>query len=149
MTKLTVRDYEPEDFLDIEVMDYERSCREGMPLAEWALFKKHAGPAYTAVDPEGKIVACWGVHTMWDGVGEMWAVFSPLAKKYAHTWVIAKAMMRGLMQIYHRLQAPLDPVACPEAIRFDERLGFKPEGLMRRFGPHGEDMVMYALVRDN
>jgi hypothetical protein len=148
MTRLRIRDYEPRDFLDIRPSEYERNYRKGMPVAQWATLKKHLGPAYTAVDAEGQIVGCFGVHNMWPGVGEIWAVFSPLAGRYPYVLVAAKRMIAGLMQIYRRLQAPLDPIACPEAIRFDERLGFKPEGMMRKFGPHGEDMIMYALVKE-
>jgi len=150
MTKLTVRPYEPVDFLNIELMDYEKKYREEQPIEQWARIKKIVGPAATVVDPQNQIVFCCGIHDMWPGVGEIWAVFSPLAKKYAYTWISAKEMMRWAMNEggYVRLQAALDPVGCPEAIRFDERLGFKPEGLMKRYGPHGEDMIMYAAVKE-
>ena len=148
MTRLKIRDYEPQDFLDIEVMEHDMEFRMGMPLADWAVFKKHAGPAYTLLDADGKILVCSGVHNMWSGVGEAWAVFSPDAGNHPHMWVLAKQVMTGWKQIYHRLQAALD-VNYPQAIRFDERLGFKPEGLMRRYGPHGEDRIMYAWVREN
>jgi len=129
-------------------MDYERECRKGQPIAEWAVFKKKAGPAFTVEDPEGRIVFICGIHNMWPGVGEIWAVFSPLARKYPYTWVAAKHLLALHMLNYVRLQAALDPKDCPEAIRFDERLGFKPEGLLRRYGPHGEDRILYALVKE-
>ena len=148
MTKLSVRDYQPEDFLNIELMDYEKKCREGQPIEQWAQIKEKLGPAFTVIDPAGKIVFLCGIHDMWPGVGEIWAVFSPLAKKYPHTWIVAKELLDITFEDYVRLQAALDPVGCPEAIRFDERLGFKAEGLMSRYGFHGEDMIMYALVRD-
>ena len=148
MTKLTVRQYEPKDFLNIELMDYEKKCREGQPVERWAYIKKTAGPAVTVVDPQGQIVFCCGIHIMWAGVGEIWAVFSPLAKKYPHTWIVAKHLLEIEFKDYVRLQAALDPVNCPESIRFDKRLGFKPEGLMKRYGPHDEDMIMYALVKE-
>lgn len=147
MTKLRVRAYEPEDFLDIEIMNYERACRENMPLAAWAMFKKEAGPAVTVVDPQEQIVAMAGIHNMWPGVGELWAVFSLLARHYPHIWIVSRQVFNSWKVSYHRLQAALDPVNCPEAIRFDERLGMRPEGLMRKYGPHGEDRVMYAWVR--
>ncbi len=132
-------------------MDYEREYRVGQPVDLLAQAKEKLGPAVTVSDPEGEIVFCCGIHDMWSlgsGVGEIWAVFSPLAKKYPHTWIVAKELLDITFKDYVRLQAALDPVGCPEAIRFDERLGFKPEFLMRRYGPHGEDMIMYALVKD-
>ncbi len=147
MTKLTVRPYEAADFLNIELMDYERKYREGQSLGMMAEYKEKAGPAVTVTDPQNQIVFICGIHDMWPGVGEIWAVFSPLAKEYPHTWIVAKELLDITFRDYVRLQAALDPVGCPEAIRFDERLGFKPEGLMTRYGFHGEDMIMYALVR--
>lgn len=148
MTKLTVRNYRPEDFLNIELMDYERKCREGQPVKWWSQIKETVGPAVTVVDPQDRIVFCCGIHNMWTGVGEIWAVFSPLAKKYPHTWIVAKELLEINFKDYVRLQAALDPEDCPESIRFDERLGFKPEGTLKRYGPHGEDRVMYALVKE-
>jgi len=148
MTRLSVRSYEVNDYLDIELMDYEREYRKGQPVDVWAVVNKTSGPAFTVVDPEGRIVFICGVHDVWGRVGEIWAVFSPLAKVYPHTWQVAKLLLEVEFENYDRLHAPLDAKQCPEAIRFDERLGFKPEGLMRKFGPHGEDMIMYALVRE-
>lgn len=150
MTRLTVREYKPADFLNIELMEYERKYREGQPVELWAKIKKQIGPVVTVIDPDGEIVFCCGIHNMWPGVGEIWAVFSPLAKKYPHTWIVAKELLDSYFtqQDYVRLQAALDPLGCPEAIRFDERLGFKPEGLMKRYGPHGEDMILYSLVKE-
>ena len=148
MTRLTIREYEPQDFMDIELMDYERSFREGQPVEKWANIKKVAGPTATVIDPDGRIVFCCGVHDMWPGVGEIWAVFSPLAQKYPHTWQVAKTLLDVGFKDYVRLQAPLD-LSYDAAIRFDERLGFKSEGVMRRYGPRGEDRTMYALVRED
>jgi len=150
MTKLSVRQYEPKDFLNIELMDYEKKCREGQPVEQWAYIKKTIGPAVTVVDPQNQIVFCCGIHSMWAGVGEIWAVFSPLAKKYPDTWIVAKKLLKQYFSEngYVRLQAALDPEECPESIRFDERLGFKAEGTLRRYGPHGEDRIMYALVKE-
>ena len=149
MTNLRVRPYEAKDFLDIELMEYEKKCREGQPVEVWAEMKESAGPAFTVVDPEGDIVFICGIHGMWPGVGEIWAVFSPLSARYMLTLRIAKCLLKSMFdKHYVRLQAALDADNCPQAIRFDERLGFTPEGVLRRYGPHGEDRVMYALVKE-
>ena len=148
MTKLRIRDYEPEDFLNIEVSEREMEARKEMPLVRWALFKKIAGPAYTVVDPEGQIVGCGGVHNLWPGVGEVWMVLSPLAKKYPYIWMATKKLLSGMAQGYVRLQAVVDSEYL-EAMRFSERLGFRLEGQMLRYGPHGENSVLYALVKEN
>ena len=148
MTYLKIRPYVPEDFLNIELMEYERKCREGQPVERWAIINYEAGPAWTVVAPDGEIVFCCGLRDMWTGVAEIWAVFSPAAKKYPGTLMAAKSLMKSAWRMgYDRIQAALDPVGCPEAIRFDEKLGFSQEGILRRYGPHGEDRIMYAALR--
>lgn len=34
-----------------------------------------------------------------------------------------------------------------EAIRFNEHFGFKREGIMREAGSHGEDLIVYGMLR--
>jgi RimJ/RimL family protein N-acetyltransferase len=122
----------------------------GQPIEEWGEYHKTNGIAATVVDPEGQIVFCLGVHHRWSGFGELWAIYSPLAKKYANTLKVTKMLLRCLDHQfgYHRLQAAIDP-RFPETVRFIEHLGLKREFLMRRYGPHGEDRVLYALVKEN
>lgn len=147
MTKLRIRDYEPQDFLDIEVTEREMEFRMGMPLAQWAWIKKQAGPCYTIVDPEDRIVVCCGLYNVNPGVGELWLVVSPLAYKYPYILVALKKLLAGVMNWYVRIQGttPADNV---EAMRFNEHFGGRREGLLRRYGPHGEDQVLYALVKE-
>ncbi len=151
MSKLKLRKYKADDFLNIGLMEYERKCREGQPVEKWALVKEKAGPAVTMFDADERIVFCCGVHDMWPGVGEIWGVFSPLTKEYPLIYFAVKELVDILFEKhgYVRLQAPLDPAGCPETIRLNELLGFRPEGLMRRYGPHGEDRVLYALIKED
>jgi len=152
LTRLQMRVYKPEDFLAIEPLDSEKKNREGQDVAKWAELHGKAGPAMTCVDLQGEIVFCCGVHDFWPGVGEVWASFSPLARRYPHTlqaikWVLHELCFKKFN--YRRIQAVvgLDDNA---AIRFDEKhLGFKKEGIMRRYGPHGEDRILYALLRED
>lgn len=147
MTKLRVREYEPEDFLNIELMEYEKMYREGQPLEKWAQIHKLAGPAFTVTTPDGRIVFLCGVHDLWSGAGEAWATYSVLALAYPHSWAVQKHLFETGGRHYFRLQAVVDP-RFPEALRLTRHLGFKREGLMRRYGPHGEDHVMCAAVRE-
>ena len=148
MSKLKLREYKADDFLNIRLMEYEYKCREGQPVGLWALTNEKAGPAVTMVDADEQIIFCCGVRDMWPGVGEVWAVFSPLSEEYPLIYFSFEELLEITFKDYVRLQTTIDPVDCPKAILFDERLGFKPEGLMKRYGPHGEDRVMYALVRE-
>ncbi len=151
MTRLSMRGYRPEDFLTMGIMESEAKNREGQPVQMWAELHASAGPAVTFIDPAGEVVFCCGVTDFWPGVGEMWACFSPLAKKYPDTLRAAKWALEHIIFEtcgYWRVQAIL-AVDNEAAIRFDERLGFKREGIMRKYGPHGEDRILYSLLRED
>lgn len=151
MTRLQMRAYKPEDFLAIEPLDSEKKNREGQDVAKWAELYATAGPAVTFTDPEGGIVFCCGVTDLWPGVGQVWALFSPLARRYPHTLQAMKWAVRHLFEKYEyvRIQTTI-AVDNEAAIRFDEKhLGFKREGIMRRYGLHGEDHILFALLKEN
>lgn len=105
--------------------------------------------AVTLVEEDtGLVVAVGGVLPLWKGVGDVWMVGSDLIDQHPKAlYRLAASMLReatvGLE--LRRLQCSVDPMF-PEHIRFIERLGFVSEGLMRKFGPCGEDHVRYAKV---
>ncbi len=149
MTELTLRAYDPQDFLAIEVDDRVTQARAGQSIETWATYHATHGPAITVVDPEKRIVFCVGVHHRWEGVGEVWMVFSPLAAKYPRTVSFLRTMI-AYMQAekgYYRLQATID-TSWPAAIRFAEHMGFQREAVMKRYGPDGADHFLYSLVQE-
>ncbi len=149
MTELTLRAYDPQDFLAIEVDEYVRQAQENQPVEQWATYHKTHGPAITIVDPEERIVVCVGVRHLWEGVGEIWMVFSPLAAKYPRTVSFLRTMIAYLQEVmgYHRLQATID-TSWAAAIRFVEHMGFIKEAVMKRYGPNGADHALYALIQE-
>ena len=147
MTKLTVREYEVEDFTNIQLKDYEKRNRDGQPVDVWARTHKAAGPSFTVTDRQGEIVFCLGVHNLWPGVGELWLTTSPLAAAYPNSWIVGRGLVDMIRSGYVRLQAVVDPLFS-EAMRVMEHLGFTHEGILRRYGPHGEDQVMCAAIRE-
>jgi RimJ/RimL family protein N-acetyltransferase len=146
-----MRAYKPEDFLAIEPLDSEKKNREGQDVAKWAEMHGKAGPAVTFTDPEGGIVFCCGVMDLWPGVGQVWALFSSLARRYPHTLQAMKWAIRHLFEKYGYVRIQTTVAVNDEAaIRFDEKhLGFKREGIMRRYGLHGEDHILFALLKEN
>lgn len=105
-------------------------------------------PATTALH-NGNPVASFGVTPLWDGVSEVWAVFS---RRWAadNGSFIAKSSRKWIedrMVDNHRVQCfVIDSNAA--AKKFAEFLGFEVEGRMRKYGPTGEDFIMYARVRE-
>lgn len=109
---------------------------------EWA---KH--PAATLV-MNGEVILCGGVMLMGWQRGEAWTLFADNFRKYpiacfkACKYVIDEAVKENDLR---RVQAIVEPTV-NGGIAFTERLGFKKEGLLRAFGPQGEDFFMYAKI---
>lgn len=107
------------------------------------------GCAFTGL-VAGRVVGCAGVRPLWPGVGEAWAVFS--AEALMRPTALFRAALRGVAKIedaqgLRRIQATCH--ADHEAgARFLRALGFRREGLLRRYGLGGEGHYwLYARTR--
>jgi hypothetical protein len=147
MINLQAQNFKAIDFLTMEIGETEKEYRKGQDIAEWAMAHEKAGPALT-FKAEDNIVFCAGVHDIWPGVGAAWSVISPRSYKYCRMLWAMKWCVRELFDklSYIRIQVGVD-AQNETAIRFIEHLGFVREGYMRKFGPHGEDHYLYAIVK--
>lgn len=109
-------------------------------------------PVYTlpkrgyAFMERGEIYAIGGILPVWEGVGEIWLIPTRLAKTKPVS--LARHIKLGLLDMeksleLRRLQAV---VRCGfdrghDLVKF---LGFQSEGVMRKYGPDGEDYERYA-----
>ena len=106
------------------------------------------GPAFTILN-EKEIIGIAGVVILWPGVGEAWTFLNPSFKRYAKS--IHRAVKEKLQEIMdtfnlHRVQTTvLDGFEA--GIRWVKRLGFEEEGIMKAYGPNGEDFIRFARVR--
>ena len=103
--------------------------------------------AYTLMVDE-KPVACVGLILQDFGKAEAWALFAKDFQK--HILNIYRIIRAGLDMAFKkknlmRIQATIDP-SYPETIRWIESLGFEKEGCLRRFGPQGQDFLMYSRL---
>jgi hypothetical protein len=90
-----------------------------------------------------------GICPVWTGCGEVWMFGSELLYKHLKFSV---RFMKGFMATV-TTQLELDRLQCavlasrPELHNFVKHFGFESEGLMRKYGPDGQDYVRYAWVR--
>ena len=107
------------------------------------------GPAMSAVEDSGEVLACAGVLIPWSGLGYAWCVISgrgkeryPLALHYA-----VKRILRGIMKTrgLRRVQATVFDGA-PRNERWMIALGFHKESEMPKWGPRGETGHVYVRL---
>jgi len=104
-------------------------------------------PATTAIF-EQMPVACFGVHELWPGVGDVWAIFrSDVMTLCPREFVqITREVLMDFMVPRHRIQCVVD-ASKEKAISFVEHYGFKREAIMRKYSADERDFYLYARVR--
>lgn len=108
-------------------------------------------PSYTLI-MNGKIIGCAGVVMTGKASGEAWALLSN--DFYRAVKTSYRAIRDGLDSIIRnkKLVRVQSIVLCGNAQevcgRFLEHLGFSMEGLLRKFGPNGEDVILYAKIME-
>jgi RimJ/RimL family protein N-acetyltransferase len=145
MRKVIVRDYQPEDFLRLKALVMGSDKNDGI----FALMHEKAGPAFTFLADDGRLLACGGIDLRWKGCGELWGVFSPKAAGYLSLGGTLKSYLDSAQRAgsITRIQAAVE---CdrPTHIRFAEWLGFKREGRMVKF-MFKRDYFLYARVMED
>lgn len=97
---------------------------------------------------DGEVLAIVGFTPLYSKTGEFWAVvskdiirhrtgFSRAAKRTLGKWILDKELYRVQMVVHADYRDTFD---------FAVFLGFKPEGLMRKYGPEGGDYYMMGRV---
>ena len=107
-----------------------------------------AGPAWTLC-LEGRPVGCGGVVLLWPGVGEAWSLSAQGLGRHAralHRIVAERLRAAQAGHGLHRIQASVLADNTPGR-RWLACLGFREEGVMRGYGPLGDDFVLVARGR--
>jgi hypothetical protein len=108
-------------------------------------------PAYSLVVPDtDTALACFGAHSLYDGVMECWALVSRDVDKYSHyyakqtkllmNWFFEKQNLRR-MQIFIRADQEW-------ARRWAYYLEFELEGRLKNYGEDNHDYFLFAKVRN-
>ncbi len=98
-----------------------------------------------------EIVGCGGIRKLWDGVGEVWLMLSPKTALYpTKTYECIREGLQKLIDEndFVRLQA-WGRIGFAKAHTLFKHLGFKPEGIARKYTPDGVDSILYAIVRQD
>jgi hypothetical protein len=106
-----------------------------------------SGPAYTGLH-EGRVVVVAGIVKLWMGVGGGWSLTSPLVEKFPVSF--HRAVWRNILKseenlCLHRLQITVQASHIVSQ-SWVERLGFQFEGVLKKYGPDGEDYLLFARV---
>ncbi len=132
--------------IDEKIRNHDLWLTEVPGCEQWP-FKWANHPAYTLV-VDDEIVLCGGIMLIEWGRGEAWTLFADSFKKYpiacfrACKYVIDKVSKANHLR---RVQAIVPP-GLNGGRQFAERLGFEKEGLLRSFGPNGEDYLMFSKI---
>ncbi len=97
---------------------------------------------------DGIIVGCGGIRELWPGVGEIWLMLSPEVDRFPfRTGQVICDGMRALIEDnnFVRLQGWCR-MDFPKAHTLFKHLGFKPEGIAKKYTPDGQDCILYARI---
>ena len=130
-----------EQGLNSEILELKPEHRK------YAYFLKEVGKSFTGLVNDIPIAA-GGVFHLWDGVAEGWVLATKEIYKYP-VFCAKHIKKRTEMLIKNnnikRLQTSVK-ADCEMAIRFAKWLGLKPEGVMKSYGPAGEDFIRFARI---
>jgi hypothetical protein len=105
--------------------------------------------SFTAI-LDGKMVACFGSHILWDGVSESWLIGSKQLNSVPIT--LTRMCRRYLDVVARELQLNRMQITCNTkdelAVRWAIALKFEREGLLRHYGPCGSDYIMFSRIYD-
>ena len=147
MIRLT--NFDPAHIAEMKLREWDRIGMALAPdLAEYsaAYFQKY-GMGFTAFTDEG-ILGAAGVVRVLPGNWEVWCYTTELFPKYGYR--VHRIAQRYLAAFekrkeWRRFQCVVDSTH-PVAVRWVRKLGFEREGILRQYGPEGQDYYQYARV---
>lgn len=96
---------------------------------------------------DGKVVCCLGLVEIWSNTCEWWLVPCEDFDKYGAAFLrIGKRYIDDYMGVYHRMQVCVR-ADTEKNIRFSEILGFKKEGLLRKYDSFGIDYWIMSKIK--
>lgn len=123
----------------------EQDMGEFNDIIRFATVWEKEGVGYTML-ADGKIVFCGGIIDIGWKRGEAWSFMGNLFYKYPKScYKVCRNKLGEIIKEkgYRRIQALVD-IDMYGGENFVKHLGFEKEGLLKSYGPDGEDMLMYS-----
>lgn len=120
------------DGIDIEAI--KKGIREKLYTGESRLIKY-----------KGNILAAMGYIELWPGICEVWLIPNePIEYKGILALALKDALNRFVFSKYHRVQVAILKNCSSE--KFFKKLGFRTEGILRKYSSTKQDYKMMARV---
>lgn len=140
---MKVISYRPDHLRRLALQERQADLARFIGRTDYAEKVGEAGPAWSAMVGEEPI-ACAGFHLPWEGRAVAWAVLSQSAGR--HMLELTRGVKRALENCpAERIEAQVLASFGP-GLRWAAALGFRPEGLLRRFC-RGEDYQAFVLLK--
>ena len=115
-------------------------------LFQDALKSYATGPAFTLLR-DGYLVGSAGIVLPYPRFGEAWAILNPY---YHRPFTVHRTVKRVMWSLarelnLRRLQMCVDTAADLRYHKWPIKLGFHQSGILEKYGPKGEDFVLYVL----
>jgi len=141
---LEIAPYQPDHLARLRIQHNQAVMHELLAQPDYAQAIAAADLTFTGLR-DGVVVGCAGVFPQWPGRGLAWALVGSLNPR---DWVQVTRAALHLFETAHargywRIETTVD-VSFGAGIRWALMLGFKTEGLMRRYTPQGRDHLMMA-----
>ncbi len=147
---MKIVDFRPEHYKEIEDVYSEPGLSDILfSQAEQMEAMSKLGPCWTFMTDDSRVIGCIGMIMLWQGVGQAWAVFSPLIKEYGIA--VSRATKRLISWAFAEYSLDrLQVIVLPEEeknIEWAWFLGFEEEGIARRL-VYGKDFLVMSIVRE-
>lgn len=119
---------------------------EELPDPEFLAALEEEKYSYSLVQGD-KVIACLGVIEWWEGRAEGWMFIGP--HSLGELCYLYRAVRRFFETCPYRRVEAVVRSDFPEAQDWVKSFGFQFEGHLTAYSPEGEDMMMFAKIRES
>ena len=143
-----LEDIKPEHFDEIISQSsqiYFKELLDKSPRYKYAICQNSIGKTGRL---DGVIIGICGITQISSYLGEGWAYFADIMPKGSIK--VIKEIRKFIQAQKHirRIQCTVD-ICNYNALKYARVLGFKPESILRAYGPEGHDHVMFTIINRN